>query len=49
MSTTQHQKLCELQKKARLIKGKKTLESSRVLETRVALLEAKAESSSNES
>ena len=49
MSTAPHQQLHELQKKARLIKGKKTPESSRALETRVAALEAKTDNSRNES
>ena len=49
MSTAQHQQLCELWKKARLIKGKKTPESSRALEARVVALEAKTDNSSNES
>ena len=39
----------ELQKRAGLIKGEKTTESSRALEARVAVLEAKSENSSNES
>ena len=49
MYMTKHQHLYELWKKARLIKGKKTPESSRALEARVAILEAKANKSSNES
>ena len=49
MSTKQHQQLYDLQKKARLIKGKKTPESSRALEVSVAVLEAKTYNSSNES
>ena len=49
MSAAQHQQLYELRKRARLIKGKKTPESSRALETRVAALEAKSENSSDES
>ena len=49
MSMVQHQQLYELQKKARLIKGKKTPESSRALEARVAVLEAKTDNSSDES
>ena len=48
MSMAQHQQLYVLQKKARLIKGKKTPESSRAVETRVAALEAKTVNSSNE-
>ena len=49
MSMAQHQQLYELWKKAGLMKVKKTLESSRALEASVAMLEAKAENSSNES
>ena len=49
MSEAQHQQLYELPKKAGLIKGKKTPESSRVLQTKVAMLEAKTDNSSNES
>ena len=49
MLTTQHQQLYKLQKKAGLIKGKKTPESSRALEIRVAALKAKIDNSSNES
>ena len=49
MSAAQHQQLYELQNKANLIKGKKTPESSRALEARVAMLEAKTGKSSNES
>ena len=49
MSAVQHQQLCELRKKAGLIKGKKTPGSSRALEARVAMLEAKTDNSSNES
>ena len=41
--------LFKLQKKAGLIKGKNTPESSRVLEARVATLEEKSENSSNDS
>ena len=37
MSMVQHQQLYELQKKARLVKGKKTSESSRALEAIVAV------------
>ena len=47
-SMVQHQQLYKLQKKARLIKGKKTPESSRALEARVAVLEVKAVNHSNE-
>ena len=43
-----HQQLYELQKKARLMKGKKIPESSRALKARVAMLEAKTDNSSNE-
>ena len=49
MLTAQHQKLHEFSKKARLIKGKNTPQSSRALEARVAMLEAKTDNSSNES
>ena len=35
--------------KSRLIEGKKTFESNRALEVRMALLEAKSDNSSNES
>ena len=42
-STAQCQQLYELWKKARPIKGKKNPESSRVLEARVAALEAKTD------
>ena len=45
----QHQQLYELLKKARLVKGKKTSERGKALETRVAALEAKTDKSSNES
>ena len=38
----------EFQKEARLIKGKKTPGSSRALEARVTMLEAKTDNSSNE-
>ena len=48
MSMAQCQKLYELQKRARLIKGEKTPESSRVLDARVAVLKAKSENSSIE-
>ena len=43
MSIAQCQEFYELQKKAELIKGKKTPESSRALVARVAVLEAKTE------
>ena len=49
MSAAQCQPLYELQKRAGLRKGKKSLESSRALFARVAMLEAKSENSSNES
>ena len=49
MSVAQCQQLYELKKRAGLIKGKKTPESSRALEARVAMLEAKTDDSSNES
>ena len=39
----------EFQKRARLIKGSKTPESSKALEVRVAMLEVKSENNSNES
>ena len=46
---TQCQQLYELQKKVKLIKGKNTPESSRALEAKVSVLEAKSDNSSNES
>ena len=49
MSRAQCQQLYELWKKAGLIKGKNTPESSRAFEVRVAALEAKPDNSSNES
>ena len=49
MLVAKHQQLYELKKRAGLIKGKKTPESSRALEARVAGLEEKSEKSSNES
>ena len=49
MLTEQRQQLYQLQKKAVLIKGKKTQESSRALEARVAVLETKSENRSNKS
>ena len=49
MSAAQHQQLCELQKKARLTKGKKTPESSRGLEASMAALEAKSDNTSDKS
>ena len=49
MFEAQCQQLYELQKKAELIKGKKTQESSRALEARVAMLQANSDNSSNES
>ena len=45
----QHQQLYELRKNAGLVKGKKTPESRRALEARVAVLEAKTYNSSDES
>ena len=45
----QHQQLFKLWKKAELVRGMKTLESSRALEARVAMLEVKADKSSDES
>ena len=45
----QHQQLYEHRKKAGLNKSKKTPESGRALEARVATLEAKTDNSSNES
>ena len=44
----QQQQLYEVQRKAGHIKGKKTPESSKALEARVAMLEAKIDNSSNE-
>ena len=38
----------DLSKKARVIKGKKTPESSRAIKARVAMLETKTDNSSNE-
>ena len=49
MLMAQHQQLYELWKIAKLIKGKKTQESSKALEARVATLEAKTDNSINES
>ena len=49
MMMTQCQQLYELQKKARLFKGKQTPDSNRALGARVAMLEAKTDNSSNES
>ena len=49
MTAAQCQQLYELQKRAGLIKGKKTPESSRALIARVAMLEAKSENSNDES
>ena len=45
----QRQQLYYLRKKVRLIKGKKTTESSRALEARVAMPEAKTDNSSDKS
>ena len=44
----QHRQLYELWKKAGLIKGKKTQESSRAFKAKVAALKAKTDKSSNE-
>ena len=49
MSMAQHQQLHKLRKRPNLIKDKKTAESSRASEARVAVLEAKTGNSSNES
>ena len=49
MSTTEQQQLNELWYKAGLLKKKKTPESSKALEARVATLEAKTEHSNNDS
>ena len=49
MLIAQCQQLYELRKKAGLIKGKKTPESSKALEAIVAALEEKTENSSNPS
>ena len=49
MSTKQCQQLYELQKRARLRKGKKTPEKNKALEVRVAALESISDNSSNES
>ena len=49
MSMGQCQQLYELQKKARLIKGKKTTEIIRALEATVAALNTKIDNSSDES
>ena len=48
MLVAQCQQLNELWKKAGFIKGKKTQESSRALNAKVALLQAKADTSSND-
>ena len=47
MSAAQHHQLYELWKRAGLIKGNKTAESSRAIEARVAALEAKIDNSSD--
>ena len=47
MLTAQHQQLFKLWKKAGLVKGKKTPDSSRALEARLAMLEAKTDKSSD--
>ena len=49
MPMAQCQQLYELQKKARLIKCKKTSESSKALEARVAMLGAKTDNSNDQS
>ena len=49
MSTTQHQQLYKLWKKAGLVKSKKTTKSSKALEARVTTLEAKIDNSSDDS
>ena len=49
MSMAQGQQLYKLWKEVRLINGKKTPESSRALETRVAVLEAKTDNNSDDS
>ena len=49
ITMTQCKQLYELQKKVVLIKGKKTQDSIRALEARMAMLEAKTDNSSNES
>ena len=49
MSMAHHQQLYKFWKKAGLIKSKKTSESGRALEAKVATLEAKTENSSNQS
>ena len=49
MLTAQHQQLYELWKKAGLVKGKNTPESSRALEARLATLEANTYNISSES
>ena len=49
MLMTQQQQLCELQKKAAIIKGKETPRSSQALEARIVALEVKTDNSSDES
>ena len=49
MSIVQQQQLYKLQHNADFIKSKKTLESSKAFEARVAMLEAKTDNSSNRS
>ena len=49
MTMVQQQQLYKLQKKARLIKGKKTPDSNRALDSRVTTIEAKIDNSSNKS
>ena len=48
MFTEKSQQLYELQKKAQLIEGKKTSESSRTLEARVVMLQAIIKNNSDE-
>ena len=49
LSMTQHQQLYQLQKKAGLIKGKKTSGSGRALEARVVTLAGKTDNSCGKS
>ena len=49
MLMAKHQQLFKLQKEVGLVKGKKTPESSRALEARVAVLEGKTYNGSDES
>ena len=48
MLTAKHQQTYDLQKKVRLIKSKKTPESSRALEAKLAVLEVTTENSRDE-